>query len=199
MSLYIFICFTLITQFLCEIEDFVSDCMSPGTDSMPLTTNECILSGVVTGSLNRCCFATGQVLLDTKQICITVNDYQDIEKRVAVINELNQYATAVKLDCGVPRVLPQTCSLDHPEPTSASECTEAETGNDETDCCYVSIKSEDYNGTSCIEFPHLDINTIGEAVVAAKTINATLVVNCDGNYYQCWILGMIAMIMMIIL
>ena len=198
MSLYISIFFILFTNSFCEIEDFVSDCLPVGTNTMPLTANECILSGVVTGTTNRCCFATGQILLQTKQICITVNEYQDITKRVDIINELNQYATAVKLDCGVPRVLPHTCSYDNPDPESVSQCTDAETGNKDTDCCYVSIKSDAYNGTSCIEFPHLDINTIGEAVVAAKTINATLFVSCDGKYYRSDIFGMI-MLMMILL
>ena len=48
-----------------------------------------------------------------------------------------------------------------------------------------------------MEFPHMDINTIGEAVDAAKTINVTLEVKCNATFMK---IGyyMIMIIMMII-
>ena len=169
---------TLLIIFVCLITliqgetNFESNC----GPSSPSKASDCLSQG------GDCCFAQGHILLQTKQICIKVVNKEEQENRIEIIKELNQKATGVILDCGVEKEFPNTCSLNKPEPNEASDCTSYNTGDEDVHCCFVKIESSRYNGTSCRQFANLDINTIGEAVVAAKTIDVVLEVDCISNY-----------------
>lgn len=169
----IIICVSLITLIQSEIE-FESDC---GISS-PLEASDCLSYG------GDCCFSKGNVLLQTKKICINVVNKDDQESRTEMIKELSQQATGVTLDCGVEKEFSNTCNIDNPEPKEASDCTSFDTGEEDVHCCFVKIKSSSYKGTSCKQYTNLDINTIGEAVVAAKTIGVVFEVDCISNYIR---------------
>lgn len=188
MSLTIFFMLYIVSTVLSGDDirkHFESEC---GIDN-PMTPDDCILTK------RGCCFARGQEVLESKAICVTVENYENAQSRIDKVKELSTIATGVYLDCGNTKQFKSTCGVE--SPSSITQCTKAKTGNDNTECCYVKIKSDRYKGTSCMEFPHMDINTIGEAVDAAKTINVTLEVKCNATFMK---IGyyMILLIMMII-
>ena len=191
MSLIIFIMLYILTIVQSEEDDrkqFKKEC---GIDN-PMTPNDCIFASI---EGYRCCFATGQEVLESKSICVTVENYEEPQSRIDKVKELSTVATGVYLDCGNTKQFKSTCGVE--SPSSITQCTKAKTDSDDTECCYVKIKSDRFKGTSCMEFPHMDINTIGEAVDAAKTINVTLEVKCNATFMK---IGyyMIMIIMMII-
>lgn len=191
MSLTIFIMLYIVSTVLSKDDirkHFESEC---GPDN-PMTLYDC---KPYSNDNFRCCFARGQEVLQSQSICVKVFDYENAQSRIDKVKELSTIATGVYLDCGNTKQFKSTCGVE--SPSSITQCTKAQTGNDNTECCYVKIKSENFNGASCKEFPHMDINTIGEAVDAAKTINVTLEVKCNATFMK---IGyyMILIIMMII-
>lgn len=181
MSLILFIMlFIVINSQLAEErkEHFISDCV-PQTIT-PMSVNDCIINSNINEENSQCCFATGQEYLESTNICVKVVNYKSVESRIEKVKQLNQIATGVYLDCGNTKEFKSTCGVD--SPSSISQCTKSKTNNKDTECCYVKIKSERFKGTSCMEFPHMDINTIGEAIDAAKTIDVTLEVKCNSTF-----------------
>jgi len=145
------------------------------------SSEECI--GATTGvsdSSIKCCYIEGEKDLKKKTACILVTDTQ--EKRIEAITEMTSIATGVKLNCGSQKEFPSDCGSDNP--SSISDCTKDHL-SDGYDCCFINVESEQYTGKGCKKYKNIDINTIGEAVVAARTVGAKLTVDCfDFTYYH---------------
>ena len=144
------------------------------------TSTQCI--GQSTGSTTTCCYIEGEKDLAIKTACIAITNTQ--EERIKAVKELNSIATGVKIDCGSTKTFPSDCGVNNP--TSKENCNNDHL-DDGYDCCFISIKSEQYTGNGCKKYKSLDINTIGEAVVAAKTVGAELQVDCFGKWINCFV------------
>ena len=180
-KIYIILLFLNIPLAFSTHDSFSNECgsYSGEVDENP-TSDECI--GQSTGSSDtsiKCCYIEGEKDLEIKTACILVTDTQ--EKRIEAILEMSTIATGVKIDCGSTKEFPTDCGSS--SPTSVSDCTQ-DTSTNGYDCCFIKIESEQYTGTGCKKYKNIDINTIGEAVVAAKTVGATLTVDCFGFYYK---------------
>ena len=128
------------------------------------TDTTCIPTG------QKCCFVEGEKDLLRRTACIIIEDTQ--EKRIEVIEELSEIATKLRVDCNSKKEFQSDCGSQNPD--SAKDCSD-----DDKKCCFVKITSEQFNGKACRKFKSIDINTIGEAVVAAKTVGAELEVKCN--------------------
>ena len=123
-----------------------------------------------------CCFVSGIENLIEKTACFNLTN--SAEERIKTISEMEEIATKIKIDCGIKKSFEHDCGVENP--TNANQCNllSGQSGA----CCLINIKSDDYNGSFCKHFTKkLDINTIGDAVLAAKTVNAILDVNCNIN------------------
>ena len=157
-------------------DSFSNECgpYSGEVEDNPSST-DCI--GQSTGSTTTCCYVEGEKDLVKKTACIAITNTQ--EERINAIKELNTIATGVKIDCGTQKTFPSDCGVDNP--TSKENCNH-DVLSDGYHCCFISIKSDQYTGNGCKKYKNLDINTIGEAVVAAKTVGAVLEVDCLGKW-----------------
>ena len=134
-----------------------------------------------------CCHLSAIYGIDEElSSCILLQN--NSETRINKIKEINKYATRVKLDCGLGKKFNSNCgNTKNKEPKNVDDCKDNEISK-EQQCCLIEIKWEKKkdNGTDhkfCHKFDKkLDINIIGEAVVAASTIDVDLKVNCDGVY-----------------
>ena len=129
----------------------------------------------------KCCFLEGEKDLIKRTACVLIID--NPESRIELIQELSEIATKLKVDCGSTKSFTSDCGS--PNPSSEKDCSGGSSGKK---CCFVKITSPQFTGQACKEFESIDINTIGEAVVAAKTVNAELDVKCNYinlniNYY----------------
>ena len=136
------------------------DCLNPDNDSDGL----------------KCCYVEGEKDLLKRTSCILIEN--NSEKRIELIEELSEIATKLKVDCGVDKSFDSECGIDtNSVPDSVEDCRDGTLGDEK--CCFVKIKSPQFNGKACRKFKSIDINTIGEAVVAAKTVGAELEVKCN--------------------
>ena len=129
----------------------------------------------------KCCFLEGEKDLIKRTACVLIIDNPD--SRIELIQELSEIATKLKVDCGSTKSFTSDCGSSNP--SSEKDCSGGSSGKK---CCFVKITSPQFTGQACKEFESIDINTIGEAVVAAKTVNAELDVKCNYinlnmNYY----------------
>jgi len=133
-----------------------------------------------------CCHLSAIYGIDSKlSTCILLEN--DSKTRIKKIKEINKYATKVKLDCGLGKKFNSDCgnykNENNKEPNNVNDCKDNEL-NENEQCCLIEIKSgkkenEGIEQKFCHKFKKkLDINTIGEAVVAASTIDVDLKVNC---------------------
>ena len=132
-------------------------------------------------STTKCCFLEGEKDLIKRTACVLIIDNPD--SRIELIQELSEIATKLKVDCGSTKSFTSDCGSSNP--SSEKDCSGGSSGKK---CCFVKITSPQFTGQACKEFESIDINTIGEAVVAAKTVNAELDVKCNYinlnmNYY----------------
>lgn len=141
------------------------------------TVSECIddISTPASGSL--CCHVSGEQNLETLSACFIIENLS--EKRINVVGEMEEVATGIKIDCGLTKSFENTCGLGKPD--KPEDCTKVKLDGS-NHCCFVSIESEIFTGKACRSFDNLQSRTIGEAVVAAKTIDAKLDVNCIGKF-----------------
>lgn len=142
-------------------------------------TNTCIQDY---DSEHKCCLVKGYQDITQSSVCIKLNKtlIQSQENRIDIIKKLSTETTGVTLDCGIPKKFESTCGA--PNPSDSKDCNK----NGKT-CCYVEVKSDSFSGKACRAFnSELDINTIGEAVVAAKTVGAELIVDCFNRRFQAW-------------
>ena len=129
-----------------------------------------------------CCYVEGEKDLLKRTSCVLIKDNSD--DRIELIEELSQIATKLKVDCNSPKSFNSDCGSS--SPNSEEDCSTGNSGNDK--CCFIKITSPQFSGKACKLFHSIDINTIGEAVVAAKTVKAELDVKCNCfllklNYY----------------
>ena len=129
----------------------------------------------------KCCFLEGEKDLIRRTACVIIEDTSD--SRIELIQDLSEIATKLNVDCGNTKSFESNCGIDNP--SSEKDCSG---GSSSKKCCFVKITSPQFTGQACREFENIDINTIGEAVVAAKTVNAELDVKCNYihlnmNYY----------------
>ena len=136
------------------------DCINPADTS---TTNP------------KCCFLEGEKDLIRRTACVKIIDNE--KNRIELIQELSEIATKLKVDCGSTKSFTSNCGSSNP--SDEKDCSESSSGKK---CCFVKITSPQFTGQACREFESIDINTIGEAVVAAKTVNAELDVKCNYIY-----------------
>ena len=123
----------------------------------------------------KCCYVEGEKDLLKRSSCVLIENTS--EKRIELINELSEIATKLKVDCNTTKEFPSDCGItDGNEPNSASDCSKNYNGGKK--CCFIKIVSEQFTGKACKEFESININTVGEAVVAAKTVGAELEVKC---------------------
>ncbi len=123
----------------------------------------------------KCCFVEGEKDLLRRTSCVVIEDTS--EKRIELIEELSEIATKLRVDCNSKKEFKSECGNSQ-NPESAKDCSDGGEGK----CCFVRITSEQFSGKACRKFQSIDINTIGEAVVAAKTVGAELEVLCDFHF-----------------
>ena len=146
------------------------------------TKEECFSSSSSTGS--KCYFVEGEKDLSKRSACILIEDSP--ENRIEAIEKLSEIATGVNVDCNSNKQFESDCGGNN-VPNSEKDCSDNSLGSGEK-CCFVKITSKQFTGKGCKKFKNIDFNTIGEAVVAAKTVGAKLEVKCysfllRNNYY----------------
>lgn len=145
-----------------KLEDCIGDSQTPREDGL------------------KCCLVEGEKDLVARSSCVLIKD--DEKSRIELIEELSEIATKLRVDCGQPKKFKSECGKDkNAEPSSQEDC---QNGSDSEKCCFIKIDSPQFKGSACRIFKDININTIGEAVVAAKTVGATLEVKCNwGGIY----------------
>ena len=144
-------------------------------DEVIMPTKEECFNSEISGDLKSCYVEEEKDLLK-RTSCVLIENTS--EKRIELIEELSEIATKLKVDCNTTKTFDSDCGItDGSEPDSASDCSRDYNGNKK--CCFVKIVSPQFTGKACREFESIDINTIGEAVVASKTVNAELEVECN--------------------
>ena len=138
------------------------------------TKEDCINTEVESETL-KCCYVEGEKDLLKRTSCVLIEDSS--EKRIELIEELNEIATKLKVDCGSTKSFQSECGKSIGNEAESLEDCKGWTGEEK--CCLVAINSPQFTGKACRLFKSIDINTIGEAVVAAKTVGAELEVKCS--------------------
>ena len=123
---------------------------------------------------SKCCFVEGEKDLLRRTSCVLIEDTS--EERIELIMDLSEIATKLKVDCNSTKEFNSDCGNSN-DPNSIEDCSDSGEGQ----CCFVKITSEQFTGKACRRFESIDINKIGEAVVAAKTVDAELEVKCNNN------------------
>lgn len=142
------------------------------------TKTQCISSTASDGK--KCCHLSGEQLLKEKSACVEIINTE--EERIKLVKEGEEFATKVKVDCGNKKEFISDCANGKKDPKNKYDCSDKSLG-DGWDCCYVKIKSEDFNdATACRKFKDINSEKIGEAVVAANTIGAKLKIQCNQQY-----------------
>ena len=136
------------------------------------TKEECFSSSATTGP--KCCFVEGEKDLSKRSACILIEDLP--ENRIEAIQKLSEIATGVNVDCNSAKQFSSDCGGNN-APNSEKDCSDNSLGSGEK-CCFVKITSKQFTGNGCKKFKNIDFNTIGEAVVASKTVGAELEVKC---------------------
>ena len=123
----------------------------------------------------KCCYLEGEKDLLKRSACVLIEDSS--EKRIELIEELSEIATKLKVDCNSTKQFESDCANNGiTEPNSLDDCSK---DNGNLKCCFIKINSPQFSGNACKLFESIDINTIGEAVVAAKTVGAEMEVHCN--------------------
>lgn len=123
-----------------------------------------------------CCRLTGILGIKERSACVLLENKSAV--RINKIKEINKFATKVNLDCGIEKEFESDCGKKNPQNEKDCDLNDNENGQ----CCLIDIKTKDKKKFKfCKYFENkLDINTIGDAVVAANTIDVDLTVNCFG-------------------
>ena len=127
---------------------------------------------------NNCCYVEGEKNLITRTACVTITGGTgDPEARIKYIQDLSEIATKIKVDCGQPKKFDSDCGIN---PKKNKDDCFADKSNGK--CCFIKINSPQFEGQGCRKFKSISLNDIGEAVVAAKTVDADLEVECKSNF-----------------
>lgn len=177
MKIYIILLtFILVNNLEWETE---TDCGSPSLD---LTQTMDELATTCDTTVSGCCVLTGIYQLKDEAICVKINNKEDRDERIAKIKEYEGVgATKLKLKCQGEneRKLESNCQVD--QDPSEENCKKSLEGNKK--CCYVEIGKGEQK--ACISFPDdMDLDTISEAVLAAKTLDVKLKVECSSIFIK---------------
>ena len=132
--------------------------------------DECLNSELT--STMKCCYVEGQQNLIKRTACLLIEN--NSEERIKAIQDLNEIATKINIDCGQEKKFESDCGIN--DKTEKDDCF-GDT-NVEGKCCFIKISSPQFEGQGCKHFDSISLNDIGEAVVAAKTIKTKLEVEC---------------------
>ena len=124
---------------------------------------------------NNCCYVEGEKNLITRTACVTITGGP--EERIKYIQDLSEIATKIKVDCGQTKQFKSDCGINTQK--NKDDCF-ADKSNGK--CCFIKINSPQFEGQGCRKFKSISLNDIGEAVVAAKTVDADLEVECKSNF-----------------
>ena len=151
-----------------------SDCIVPGSD---------------------CCYVEGEKNLITRKACVTITGGTgDPEARIKYIQDLSEIATKINVDCGQQKEFDSDCGIN---PKKNKDDCFADKSNGK--CCFIKINSPQFKGQGCRKFKSISLNDIGEAVVAAKTVDADLEVECKSNFLNKIFGNLIAIIFLFLL
>ena len=124
---------------------------------------------------NNCCYVEGEKNLIKRTACVTITGGS--EARIKYIQDLSEIATKIKVDCGQTKEFDSDCGIN---PKKNKDDCFADKSNGK--CCFIKINSPQFEGQGCRKFKSISLNDIGEAVVAAKTVDADLEVECKSNF-----------------
>ena len=124
---------------------------------------------------NNCCYVEGEKNLIKRTACVTITGGS--EARIKYIQDLSEIATKINVDCGQPKEFVSDCGIN---PNKNKDDCFADKSNGK--CCFIKINSPQFEGQGCRKFKSISLNDIGEAVVAAKTVDADLEVECKSNF-----------------
>ena len=124
---------------------------------------------------NNCCYVEGEKNLIKRTACVTITGGS--EARIKYIQDLSEIATKINVDCGQQKVFVSDCGINTKK--NKDDCF-ADKSNGK--CCFIKINSPQFEGQGCRKFKSISLNDIGEAVVAAKTVDADLEVECKSNF-----------------
>ena len=124
---------------------------------------------------NNCCYVEGEKNLITRTACVTITGGP--EERIKYIQDLSEIATKINVDCGQLKEFDSDCGINSKK--NKDDCF-ADKSNGK--CCFIKINSPQFEGQGCRKFKSISLNDIGEAVVAAKTVDADLEVECKSNF-----------------
>ena len=124
---------------------------------------------------NNCCYVEGEKNLIKRTACVTITGGS--EARIKYIQDLSEIATKIKVDCGQTKEFDSDCGINSKK--NKDDCF-ADKSNGK--CCFIKINSPQFEGQGCRKFKSISLNDIGEAVVAAKTVDADLEVECKSNF-----------------
>ena len=131
---------------------------------------ECL--NAASGSSEKCCYVEGEKNLLKRTACILIENTS--EERIKLIQDLSEIATKLNVDCGDEKKFESDCGVG--DKKEKDDCfNDHDSGGK---CCFVKINSPQFEGQGCKLFDSIDLNDIGEAVVAAKTVDADLEVKC---------------------
>ena len=130
---------------------------------------------------NNCCYVEGEKNLIKRTACVTITGGSGgsggSEARIKYIQDLSEIATKINVDCGQPKEFVSDCGIN---PNKNKDDCFADKSNGK--CCFIKINSPQFEGQGCRKFKSISLNDIGEAVVAAKTVDADLEVECKSNF-----------------
>ena len=124
---------------------------------------------------NNCCYVEGEKNLIKRTACVTITGGS--EARIKYIQDLSEIATKINVYCGQPKEFNSDCGIN---PKKNKDDCFADKSNGK--CCFIKINSPQFEGQGCRKFKSISLNDIGEAVVAAKTVDADLEVECKSNF-----------------
>ena len=148
--------------------------------------SDCINAG------NDCCYVEGEKNLIRRTACVTITGGSD--GRIKYIQDLSEIATKINVDCGQQKVFVSDCGINTKK--NKDDCF-ADKSNGK--CCFIKINSPQFEGQGCRKFKSISLNDIGEAVVAAKTVDADLEVECKGYFLNKNLGNLIAIIFLFFL
>ena len=137
---------------------------------------DCLNANTDASATEKCCYVEGEKNLLKITACVLLED--DSEERIKLIQDLGEIATKLNVDCGQEKKFESDCGIN--EKKEKSDCFDDPDSDGK--CCFIKISSPQFEGQGCKKFDDISLNDIGEAVVAAKTIDAKLEVECESCF-----------------
>ena len=144
-------------------------------DSILMPKKEDCIDPTSTDS-QKCCYVEGEKNLIKRTACVLIEDSS--EERIKYIQDLSEIATKINVDCGQTKQFESDCGINNKK--DKDECFADSDSNSK--CCFIKINSPQFEGQGCKKFNSISLNDIGEAVVAAKTVDAELEVECKSYF-----------------